>query len=412
MEIHESITNKVKPRQQGSVLIIVMWISLGLVAVTLFFTHSMYFEFKAAENEYEGYQAQQAIDGALRYAVYLLGNLEEPGTLPDIDTYVADRGVIGESTYWYIGRGEDSNFAVNPVFALRDEGSKLDLNLATQEMLGYLPNMTAEFAAAIVDWRDEDSEVSDGGAEADVYARMNPSRDIKNAPFDSVDELMLVYGADTFLVYGEDMNSNGLLDPNENDGMATPPMDNADGQLDFGLVEYVTVYNKIPEEENQDATGQPNQENGGDDRNGNNQENPGTGDATEEENLKINVNTASAEVLACLPGMDLSKAQQLVSYRSTQADLGTDTEWVNEALEDGDLTEASEYFTGASYQYTVDVAAVGRHGRGFRRTRFVVDTSGEEPVVIYRKDLDRQGWALGQNLREELRLYVQQQRQR
>tara|TARA_B100000497_G_C7522535_1_gene317426 strand:- start:74 stop:274 length:201 start_codon:yes stop_codon:yes gene_type:complete len=65
-----------------------------------------------------------------------------------------------------------------------------------------------------------------------------------------------------------------------------------------------------------------------------------------------------------------------------------------------------------SYQYTIDVAAVGKNGKGFRRTQFVVDTTGEEPVVIYRKDLDRQGWALGQNLRQELNQFMQQQRQR
>ncbi|MBT3595092.1 MAG: hypothetical protein HN505_03890 [Verrucomicrobia bacterium] len=406
MDLRNQDRINVRCRTRGSVLIIVMWVALGLVSVTLYFAHSMYFEFKAAENDYEGYQAQQAIDGALRYATYLLANLEEPGTLPEIDTYVAERGLIGEATYWYIGRGQESNFAINPVFSLVDEGSKLNLNLATQEMLEYLPNMTPDFAAAIVDWRDEDEEVSENGAEADVYARMNPSRQIKNALFDTVDELMLVYGADPLLVYGEDANYNGILDPNENDGDASPPSDNANGTLDFGLIEYVTVYGKVPEEdeEQQDQGDQV----GGDQNNQN-----GNADSdSDEESLKVNVNTASETVLSVLPGMDASKAQQLVSYRNTQGLLGADTEWVNEALDEGDLTEAQEYFTGVSYQYTIDVAAVGKNGRGFRRTQFVVDTTGEEPVVIFRKDLDRQGWALGQNLREELKQYMQQQRQR
>ena len=320
-----------------------------------------------------------------------------------MDTYVADRGNIGEAAYWFIGRGQESTIATMPVFSLMDEGSKLNLNLATAEMLEYLPNMTPDFAAAIVDWRDEDEEVTDNGAEADVYARMNPSRQIKNAPFDTVDELLLVYGADPLLVYGEDANQNGVLDPNENDGDASPPLDNANGTLDFGLVEFLTVYGKVPaeddEQQDQNQGGQNNQ-NGNADAN------------SDEESLKVNVNTASAAVLACLPGMDASKAQQLVSYRATQGPLGSDIEWVNQALDEGDLTQAQEFFTGVSYQYLVDVAAVGKNGRGFRRTQFVVDTTGEEPVVIYRKDLDRQGWALGQNLREELKQYMQQQRQR
>ena len=393
MEIHSPYRHSFRHRTQGSVLIIIMWVSLGLVSVTLYFAHSMYFEFKAVGNVYEGHQAQQAIDGALRYATYLLTNLEEPGTLPEVDTYVAEQALIGEATFWYIGRGQESSIAATPVFSLVDEGSKLNLNLATQEMLEYLPNMPADFAAAIVDWRDADDEVSENGAEGDAYGRLNPARQIKNAPFDTVDELMLVYGADPLLVYGEDANRNGILDANENDGDASPPADNANGSLDFGLVEYLTVYGKVPKE---DEGGQ----------------NSGNANESGEETLLVNVNTAGETVLSVLPGMDASKAQQLVSYRATQGPLGADTEWTNQALDDGDLTQAQEYFTGVSYQYTIDVAAVGKNGKGFRRTQFVVDTTGEEPVVIYRKDLDRQGWALGQNLRQELNQVMQQQRQR
>ncbi len=393
MEIHNPSRHSFRHRTQGSVLIIVMWVSLGLVSVTLYFAHSMYFEFKAAGNVYEGHQAQQAIDGALRYATYLLANLEEPGTLPEVDTYVAEQALIGEATFWYIGRGQESSIAATPVFSLVDEGSKLNLNLATQEMLEYLPNMSADFAAAIVDWRDEDDEASENGAEGDAYGRLNPPRQIKNAPFDTVDELMLVYGADPLLVYGEDANYNGILDTNENDGDTSPPADNANGSLDFGLVEYVTVYGKVPQEDE----GEQNSDNANE---------------SGEETLQVNVNTASEAVLSVLPGMDTSKAQQLVSYRATQGPLGADIEWINQALDDGDLTQAQEYFTGVSYQYTIDVAAVGKNGKGFRRTQFVVDTAGEEPVVIYRKDLDRQGWALGQNLRQELNQFMQQQRQR
>ncbi len=393
MEIHSPSRHSFRHRTQGSVLIIVMWVSLGLVSVTLYFAHSMYFEFKAAGNVYEGHQAQQAIDGALRYATYLLANLEEPGTLPEVDTYAAQQALIGEATFWYIGRGQESSIAATPVFSLVDEGSKLNLNLATQEMLEYLPNMSADFAAAIVDWRDEDDEVSENGAEGDAYGRLNPTRQIKNAPFDTVDELMLVYGADPLLVYGEDANRNGILDSNENDGDASPPADNANGSLEFGLVEYVTVYGKVPQEDE-------------------GEQNSGNANESGEETLLVNVNTASEAVLSVLPGMDASKAQQLVSYRATQGPLGADTEWINQALDDGDLTQAQEYFTGVSYQYTIDVAAVGKNGKGFRRTQFVVDTAGEEPVVIYRKDLDRQGWALGQNLRQELNQFMQQQRQR
>ena len=44
------------------------------------------------------------------------------------------------------------------------------------------------------------------------------------------------------ILYGEDANLNGMLDPNENDGMTLPPYDNQDGILDPGVFEYVTTW--------------------------------------------------------------------------------------------------------------------------------------------------------------------------
>ena len=63
---------------------------------------------------------------------------------------------------------------------------------------------------------------------------------------------------------------------------------------------------------------------------------------------------------------------------------------------------------------SADVAAVGRNGRGYRRTRFVIDTNPDsdpnkgnaplEPRIIYRRNLAPLGWALGPEVREQLAL--------
>src|SRR5690606_37035843 len=127
---------------------------------------------------------------------------------------------------------------------------------ATAEMLERLPlpGMTPEIAAAIVDWRDEDSEVEPGGAESETYSLKNPPYECKNGPFETVEELRLVHGVTWELLYGEDVNRNGVLDANENDGDRSYPPDNGDGVLQFGLLEYVTVYSRIP---NTGESGQP-----------------------------------------------------------------------------------------------------------------------------------------------------------
>jgi len=204
-------------RQSGSVLIIVLWVAFGLVSIALYFAQSMIFELRASDNRVAELEADQAIEGAARYVTYLLSNLQDPGMFPDLQTYEREAVPVGNATFWFIGRGDEETLADEPFFSLVDEASKLNLNTTSAEALQNLPRMTTEFAAAIKDWRDTDSDVTASGAEADSYSRLRPPYKCKNAPFETVDELRLVFGAQMDMLYGEDNNLNGVLDPNEND---------------------------------------------------------------------------------------------------------------------------------------------------------------------------------------------------
>ena len=82
----------------------------------------------------------------------------------------------------------------------------------------YLSGTYALLAGAILDWADEDSEISPNGAESEVYSLKDPERQCKNGSFETVEELLLVDGAEWDVLYGEDANGNGILDPNEDDG--------------------------------------------------------------------------------------------------------------------------------------------------------------------------------------------------
>jgi type II secretory pathway component PulK len=112
---------------------------------------------------------------------------------------------------------------------------------------------------------------------------------------------------------------------------------------------------------------------------------------------RVNVNTASATVLACLPGLSEAPdlAQALVDYREMNPGQLTSIAWVVEAL------AARDCITTRSYQFTADVAAVGAYGRGYRRTRFVFDTSSGTAQIVHRQDLTHLGWALGQETRKQ-----------
>ena len=56
--------------------------------------------------------------------------------------------------------------------------------------------------------------------------------------------------------------------------------------------------------------------------------------------------------------------------------------------------------TTVSYQFAADIAAVGPHGRGYRRTYFIFDTADGTPKIIYRQDRTNLGWALGKDVRQ------------
>jgi type II secretory pathway component PulK len=319
------------------------------------------------------------------------------------------------------------------VFGLVDEASKLNLNIATTEMIQTLPRMTVELAAAVKDWRDADEDVTPGGAESETYSRLNPPYRCKNANFESIDELRLVSGAFLDILYGEDANLNGILDPNENDADVSSPSDNHDSRLDSGIFNYVTVYTREPNTrtnvgnvqqlaallQQKFETPRANQillRLGATAARSVLEFYIRSGMTADEFSLiegdlmnpktegLINVNTASEAVLACIPGIGTDNAPTLVASRQTQAGTLNSVAWVKEVLDRNSAIQAGPYLTGRSYQFTADIAAVGHHGRGYARVKFIFDTSDGAPKILYRQDLTHLGWALGSQVRNALLL--------
>jgi len=338
-----------------------------------------------------------------------------------------------------------------------DEASKLNLNRATSNQLVWLPRMTADLTSAILDWRG-----TNGPSTTETYYEMlQPAYECKNAPFETVDELRLLFGASMDNLVGEDANRNGILDPNEND-------ENQNGMLDAGVLEYVTVYSREPNPAtNSSGTARVNistltsstasgssrnlntllQSSFGQSRatqiltrlgitpgSGTTRTNPPTQisftsplqfyrrsgmTSTEFAQIasslvtttnsyilgRVNVNTASAPVLAALLGGDTGAGQLLVNYRQSNAGNLSSIAWVVDALGQNytsyaSLLEAGDYLTTQSYQFAADVAALGPHGRGYRRVKFIFDTSSGIPQIIYRQNLSQLGWALGNDIRQ------------
>jgi DNA uptake protein ComE-like DNA-binding protein len=202
----------------------------------------MSLELRAADNRVAGLAADQAIEGGIRYVQYVLSTLGTNGTVPDLTSYQSEAVPIGDSHIWLIGRAGDYQSQTQPdqvFFGLVDEASKLNLNTVTVERLNLLTNMTPELAANIVDWRNTNGTTSANGDGPTVYSQFQPPYLCKNGPYETIDELRLVYSMDMGTLVAEDFNRNGALDPSETDT-------NRNNMVDCGLLEYVTVYTREP----------------------------------------------------------------------------------------------------------------------------------------------------------------------
>lgn len=139
-------------------------------------------------------------------------------------------------------------------YGITPESAKLNINAATPAQIEALLtpllvelniDNAPEMIAALLDWRDDDSELTNGGAENEYYNLLTPGYNAKNAPLDTVEELLLVRDFTAAVLYGEDVNRNGILDRNEDDGADSFPFyDNGDGVLNPGVAPFLTVLSR------------------------------------------------------------------------------------------------------------------------------------------------------------------------
>ncbi len=436
-------------RERASVLIIVLWVCIGLVSIALYFANTMTYELRASDNRVSGVVADQAIEGAARYVSLVLLNYATNGAVPVSSQFKCEAVPVGDAKFWLIGRDLNEGNSTEPYFGLVDEGGKLNLNNVSTNVFQYLPNITSDFADAIMDWRGTNGVVS---LDYNSLGYVD-----KNAPFETVDELRLVFGATEDMLAGEDLNRNGVLDATEKDL-------NSNGQLDTGLFEDVTVYTREPNfhadgtsltNVNTATQGQIKSlfQNLGTSRENqmwtaiNNRLHPTRGQgqnftgildfalfcknqglssdnfAAIAPNLttttntyirnRVNVNTANSDVLTAVfmgANVDeqtaISAAQTIISYRQQNSNDLSTVAWVIDALGNNSPVVSAlakgDYLTTHSYQFTADIAAVGPFGRGYRRVKFIFDVSDGTPKILYRQDLSRLGWALGERARENL----------
>lgn len=175
--------------RRGIALIAVLWALVLLALVAASFTRTTRTEINLVRNLVDNMQAEALADAGVHLAVE---GLMRPETE---DGWRAD-GTVREVQ---LDGGELR-------VAVRDEGGKIDLNVAPAALIaalfqavGEAPERSAALADAVADFRDRDHLRRLNGAEDDDYAAAGLPVDAKDGPFAAIEELQQVFGIDRAL---------------------------------------------------------------------------------------------------------------------------------------------------------------------------------------------------------------------
>ena len=281
-------------RQRASVLVGLLWCLALLAVVIIGVLHLARLDLMVVKNQGDTIQAHYlALAGIEKAKALLYHEMTElkrsakshSGALYDAPQEFREvRLSRGQFSVLRQGRGEEGG---RIIYGIADEESRLNVNVASSEQLSKIEGMTPEIIAAIQDWRDQDNAARPSGAEAEYYAGLRIPYLPRNGPIQTPRELSLVRAIPRDLLFGEDANQNGFLDPEEDDRNETPPGDNADGILNAGWSGLLTVDSSAL---NQSAAGED----------------------------RVNIKSADERTLAGVRGISADLAKAIVAYRDQQ----------------------------------------------------------------------------------------------
>ena len=278
----------VQTKSNGIAIIIVMIAILVLSVMAAGFAYSMKVETKLAQNAENEQQLLWLGRSGVELARYVLSEQTRiPGERYDAlnQIWAGGPGSIDESNSPLAGISLDNYQIGGGAVSIKiiDLERKANINTANPVMLqqalnlmGMSPDDMAIIADSILDWIDTDELPRLSGAESDYYQRLTPPYYAKNAPIDDLSELLLVRGiAEHPEIYWGGSASNH------------PPA-GFQHKLGFG-----TAFNRAPDYPF------------------------GLVDVfTPLSNGRININTADANVLQMIPGVDEATAQNIIKVRA------------------------------------------------------------------------------------------------
>jgi type II secretory pathway component PulK len=438
----------VRRHRRGAIFIVALGVIVILTSVVLVMVQSMRTEATASANRLSMAEADAVEQGA---EMWVLGQVESnTADAVTITGTPADAIQVGNGYFWCLSPDPTQDQTLN--FGIVDEASKMNINAnwpEIPEQMSLLPGMTQTIADNVVAWANPTADPA--GASSDYYQSLPEPYSAKGEPFETVGELLLIQDMTPQILFGQDLNQNGVIEPSEQNpdsGGITLTIGN--GTDTRGLLNYVTCFStdlnttitggrrtSVDVSSNNltglqtaltnalsssraaaiithlrpllpsrgraatwdlgtfySASGMTPQEFGKVfDNLTTTTPKPYTG--------LVNVNTASQQVLSCLPGIQEGEGTTIAATRAT-ADL-SNIGWFFQAINSSEVAQVAPYVTDRSYVYSADIVAVSGDGRAFKREKIVVNVTSIPAKIVYRKDLTSLGWPLTADIREDLR---------
>ena len=304
--------------QRGAALLIVLWIFIFLLVVAFDFSTSVREEATAARRYHEETQGYY-----LALAGFQRGVFEFLQQFAGRDDLGAEKRADIFDGSWHEETLSDGVLRVRWL----DEGGKININRADEGTLRRVfTNLGVEepgrtiIIDSIMDWRDPDHLHRLSGAENEYYLSLTPPYTARNGPFDTVEDLLWVRGVTSEIFYGHDVAQGQREDDTKR----------------IALREIFTVDSPID---------------------------------------RINLRTASAEVIHAIAGIPLEKCRDFIEERRKLFDktLGDLLPLLGVGARDAALQQF--VFTNPA---VVSVEAEGRPARSAaaRRVKGVVRTAG------------------------------------
>ncbi|MCS6776305.1 MAG: type II secretion system protein GspK [Chloroherpetonaceae bacterium] len=195
--------------RNGQALVPVIFVMVILTVLAVAFATSSRRDVRAAANYAAQVQRFYAARGALQYALTALEETSNRGATYGIVPASADTDANG---WRQIG---DAWVKIE----VSDTGACINLNLADQATLQRIPALrdNPDLIAAIIDWRTPAGQSTQSGMTAGYYQSLPLPYDVKGAPFDTVEELLLVRGMTPDILY-----ANGAGTPVAGTGLRGP----------------------------------------------------------------------------------------------------------------------------------------------------------------------------------------------